>query len=452
MKNIIYTGLLALGLFSCELADKEFNASTGSADFTKTVVVGDSYLAGYMDNALYAEGQENGIGAILSNQLSAVGNTLNKLPLIEAGKSIGSMQNGKYVLQIVDGALSPVPTEGDVSLLSDQSKWVNADVPFANVSVPGAKAIHLVSPLLGDYTLGEGNFNPFYSRFATMPGTSTVVEDALVNEPRFFVYWAGINDVLDYASNGGVGSESGLEPGDITSTDAFAESVNGAIAMLSANNTMGVVANIPDISKMPFFTTVPYNALVLTSEQAQGLNDYYEQVLDYNNNAELLGLPTITFVEGPNAFVIEDATYPLQIRQMNATEKVLLSAQSEIASWPTGQVLPLTDGVVLTDAELKSIADATTEFNAIIKTAASNLSLADMNTWFNSLAETGLLVDGNLYTTTFVSGNVFSLDGLHPSMKGAALFANEFIKAINTKYNANIPSADVNNQPGIVFP
>ncbi|WP_282036339.1 SGNH/GDSL hydrolase family protein [Saccharicrinis aurantiacus] len=449
MKNIIYTGLLALGLFSCELADKEFNASTGSADFTKTVVVGDSYLAGYMDNALYAEGQENGIGAILSNQLSAVGNTLNKLPLIEAGKSIGSMQNGKYVLQIVDGALSPVPTEGDVSLLSDPSKWINADAPFANVSVPGAKAIHLVSPLLGDYTLGEGNFNPFYSRFATMPGTSTVVGDALVNEPSFFVYWAGINDVLDYAINGGVGSESGLMPGDITSTDAFGQSVNGAIAMLSANNTMGVVANIPDISKMPFFTTVPHMALVLTAEQAQGLNLYFT---DYNAAATANGLPTMDFVEGPNAFVIEDATYPLQIRQMKATEKVLLSAQSEIASWPAGQVLPLTDGVVLTDAELKSIADATTAFNAIIKTAASNLALADMNTWFNSLAETGLLVDGNLYTTTFVSGNVFSLDGLHPSMKGAALFANEFIKAINTKYNANIPSADVNNQPGIVFP
>ena len=34
-------------------------------------------------------------------------------------------------------------------------------------------------------------------------------------------------------------------------------------------------------------------------------------------------------------------------------------------------------------------------------------------------------------TTTFASGNLFSLDGVHPTPRGYAVVANEFIRVIN---------------------
>jgi hypothetical protein len=46
----------------------------------------------------------------------------------------------------------------------------------------------------------------------------------------------------------------------------------------------------------------------------------------------------------------------------------------------------------------------------------------------------------------------FSLDGIHPTSQGYGIIANEFIKAVNTKYNASIPLVDVSTIPGsLVF-
>ena len=45
--------------------------------------------------------------------------------------------------------------------------------------------------------------NPYYARFATAPGTSTVLGDALAVNPTFFTFWLGNNDILGYAAGGG---------------------------------------------------------------------------------------------------------------------------------------------------------------------------------------------------------------------------------------------------------
>jgi hypothetical protein len=52
---------------------------------------------------------------------------------------------------------------------------------------------------------------------------------------------------------------------------------------------------------------------------------------------------------------------------------------------------------------------------------------------------------------TFVSGGFLSLDGYHPNQKGYALIANEFIKAINTKYKANVPYTTCKSCDGVLF-
>ena len=54
--------------------------------------------------------------------------------------------------------------------------------------------------------------------------------------------------------------------------------------------------------------------------------------------------------------------------------------------------------------------------------------------------------------TRFVSGGAFSLDGITLNPRGNALFANQFIEAMNKKYNAKIPFAAVSKYNGVIFP
>jgi hypothetical protein len=54
--------------------------------------------------------------------------------------------------------------------------------------------------------------------------------------------------------------------------------------------------------------------------------------------------------------------------------------------------------------------------------------------------------------TQFVTGGIFSLDGIHLTPLGNALLANEFIRAINMKFGSTIPKINATNYKGIMFP
>ena len=70
----------------------------------------------------------------------------------------------------------------------------------------------------------------------------------------------------------------------------------------------------------------------------------------------------------------------------------------------------------------------------------------------NQLSSTaGLVSNGYTMTSTYVTGNSFSLDGVHPSPKGYALIANKFLEAINTKYGSNFKGVNL-GQYRILFP
>src|SRR5690606_29110137 len=112
-----------------------------------------------------------------------------------------------------------------------------------------------------------GQSNPYFVRFASSPSTS-ILADALAQQPTFFSLWIGNNDVLGYATSGGVGIDQtgNMDPtsyasNDITDPMVFANIYSTLVEQLSSNSTKGVVANIPDITAVPFFTTVPFNPL-----------------------------------------------------------------------------------------------------------------------------------------------------------------------------------------------
>jgi len=108
---------------------------------------------------------------------------------------------------------------------------------------------------------------------------------------------------------------------------------------------------------------------------------------------------------------------------------------------------------VLDLAEIEAISVAIASYNQTITTLASqfNLALVDLSNKMKG-AKTGLVYDGLRFTTTFVTGGLFSLDGVHFNPQGNAIVANYFIDAINQQYQAKISKINITKYPGIVFP
>lgn len=108
-----------------------------------------------------------------------------------------------------------------------------------------------------------------------------------------------------------------------------------------------------------------------------------------------------------------------------------------------GISLPLADKWVLLPSEQAEITVATEAFNQIIAATASQAGLAfvDAYTLLNQLANGGITSGDFTLTSSLVTGSAFSLDGVHPTARGYALIANEFMKAIDVTYGSNFEAS-----------
>ncbi len=273
----------------------------GEADFTTFVAIGNSLTAGFKDGELFRNGQEHSVANLMAGQLMHTGLSSFSQPLMKDELGFGN----RLVLAEADGSLMPVPAPGNPDPANSENIF-GAEGPFHNLGVPGAKVQHLLIK-------GYGTLNPYFRRFAAEPATSSVVADALALQPTFFSLWVGNNDILGFATSGGKGDV-------ITSLTEFNNAYQAIISEMTRSGAKGVVANIPDITSIPFFTTVPYNALPLADQATvDQLNSAYQEA------------PHISFSLGMNALVAEDNTHPAGIRQMKEGELVLLTALAGIS-------------------------------------------------------------------------------------------------------------------------
>lgn len=427
-KYILLFALLAI-LFSCKPELDEFSPSSGNADFSNYVALGNSLTAGYADGSLYRSAQLNSYPSILAKQFAKAGGGDFVQPLMEGEYGIvpGKLKLGYPVDCLGNVSLGPVPDNGPLDPIAPVGYAVD------NMGVPGAKAVHLLFP-------GYGQLNPYFGRFASSP-TASVIGDAVSQNPTFFTLWIGNNDALGYATSGGIGDT-------LTGQLYFEGQMNAILGNLTANGAKGAIANIPDISAIPFFNTVPSNSYVITQDQADTLNKY-------------LGPLGFSYQAGPNYFIIEDPVAPLGFRQMVEGELLLLTVPQDslkCAYWggfnPEAQLpLPIPKQYVLTLDDISNLENAISGYNQTIKNLADmyNLAYVDMNSEFDKL-KSGVVVDGVTLNTTFVTGNAFSLDGVHATQMGYAYAANLFINAINAKYSANIPIVSITNYPSVVLP
>ena len=70
---------------------------------------------------------------------------------------------------------------------------------------------------------------------------------------------------------------------------------------------------------------------------------------------------------------------------------------------------------------------------------------------YNQVNNGGIVANGQTMTSTFITGGMFSLDGVHPSPRGNALTSNKFLEAINSKYGSNLQGVNIGNYP-VLFP
>jgi phospholipase/lecithinase/hemolysin len=499
MKNTIkfMIGLLAIGLVSCEpefenaVTDEGFY-DAGDADFSTYVSLGNSLTAGYADSALYISGQEDSYPNIMAEQFGFVGGGDFTQPLTSdnlGGLLLDGVQIlGNRLVLSADENGNRFPTPLDGTPTTDVT--TSATGPFNNMGVPGAKSFHLVTPNYGSVAgVANGTANPWYARFATSE-SSTVLEDAVSLNPTFFSLWIGNNDILGYATSGGSGVDQAgnLDPStyggnDITDPNVFAAAYSAQVDALVAGGAKGVLLNIPDVTSIPYFTTVPAQSIPLDAATAGAVNAQFAQ---YNDQILPLlvqfGVITqeeadsrvVNFVEGINYPIIVDndltdvsqvlqgppgnlpeelANLLGQLRQATSDDLIVLPASSVLGSVPdpsnplgvVGVSIPLENQWVLTTTEQARVAAAGAAYNAVIQglAAANELGYGDMKSALADVAANGAPYNGGVLESTYGSGGAFSLDGVHPTPRGYAFTANTIIDVINTTYNASIPKVDI---------
>lgn len=483
-KIIISTFAISALLFttSCEDDfDNDVNdvvVTKGEADFSKYISLGNSLTSGYRDAALYRSGQNESYPSMIAAQMKLAGGGEFKQPLMP--NDTGGFTNlfnpttgdfaGKYTLTVVNGALSPGPTAPGAAL-----DVITSGGPYQNMGVPGAKVVHLLAPGYGNpagLTPTNPTANPYFVRFASS-ATTSVIGDALSQNPTFISLWIGNNDVLGYATSGGDGSNP-ITPVDGAVGVGFTNTYTALVGLLFPAGTTrkGIIANIPNVTSVPYFTRVPAMPLTnLTTTQVTQLNTAYATYNAGLLNAKTLGAINdaeyqrrlIKFTAGAvaNGAVIADkdlttVTGLPKYRQTTAKDFILLPASRVLTPQAGGGTsVPLEDKLVLTESEAAKVTTATIAFNTAIKSVANakNLAFVDANAKMEELnSKSGITWDGVKYTATFVSGGAFSLDGVHLTGRGYAIIANEFIKTINDKYKSTLPQVNPNNYSGVTFP
>jgi len=373
---------------------------TGSADFSRYIALGNSLTAGYQSGGLVETFQKARYPALIAR---AAGVGTFEMPLISE-PGIPPLMFPASLTPVVLDTLSGV----GVPLNSTYAGIFN------NLGIPGATLNQIL-------TAGPGfpqNINPFFALVLRDQGLgATALEQAINFQPTFATVWLGANDVLQSMLKG---SDQLMTP-----AASYNDDFRTLIDSLRAHSSGVVAANVLDITISPYSTTVPPILVDPITHQP---------ILNPQTNQPI---PLIGVVQGIPGPLPMDAL-------------VLLNAGPYIAQGigipsivPGGTDIPLDDSLIVDAVERANIRTRVQEYNMAIDSlcANRNIPIVDMYSFFNDLTANGAFIRGDLFTTDYISGGLFTVDGLHPTNLGYNLVANEFIKVINASFNASLPGA-----------
>jgi lysophospholipase L1-like esterase len=265
--------------------------------------------------------------------------------------------------------------------------------PYNNLGIPGANAVDYASKT----TDGGGPYD------LVLRGLGTAPAQAVALHPTFITLWIGSNDVL-----GAVVRGTTIDGETLTPTPAFRVAYGQIVNTLKASGATIYAATIPDVTTLPFVTTIPP---VVVNPATR------EPVIVDGQPVPLLGpggsLPSGTFV--------------------TLAASSLLNRGVGIPRYLGGTGEPLPAEVILDPAEIATLKDRVFAHNRAIRdiSEANGVTVVDMNQFVADITANGYLVGGLKLTADYLTGGLYSYDGIHPTDLGYAVIANEFIRVIN---------------------
>lgn len=425
-KNIkLYIGLATITLAaSCAPEIGSFEPSAGSqADFSKYIAIGNSLTAGFADGGLYLEGQKVAYPNLIAEQLKQVGSGAFTSPFFAEANRNGSgylqlaaLVNGRPVMKNITDNLA----------YRAAGKLIKYTDPIQNLGVPGMRLDLAFAPFFS-------SANMYFERLLPEDkvGSTRYFDYSTSQGHTFFSLWLGNNDALGYATNGGF--SSGDPTTVLTSVETFTGAYTQYVNKLTEGGNKGVVATIPDVTAIPYFSTVTTAQLV--AGVTASTNGVYTKIY----------IRTASTVREATAEDLFGLTFPTD---------TLGKTSNGIPGYGLIPENPLHDKFVLDKDEIIEVSTRVSDFNKAIKTIAEskNLAIADTHAFLNRVKNPGMIVNGMGINASFITGNAFSLDGVHLTPIANALVANLFIDAINAKYASRIPKVDVTKYSGVKFP
>ncbi len=349
--------------------------------FSAYYSIGDSLAAGYANNTLVESHQATSVPALLARQ-AAVADF--QQPLIsEPGIP------PEYTLT----RLVPSPIVAPKADTAGAPRNAGLARSYNNLAVPGATVVDALSR-----ATDSGGFHDVILR-----GRGTQVAQVVAARPSFVTVWIGNYDVLGAVIRG-----RAVEGVTVTPAAAFRAAYEQVIAAVRATGARVVTANLPDVTAIPYVTTL--SRLVLNPATGQPLVINGQQV-------PLLGpagpLPPGTLV--------------------TLAAGTLIAQGHGIPTAAGGRGTALPDEVILDAAEVSFLRDRVNANNQAITeiAAAASIPVVDVSAFYRALLSGGYTVGGVVLNNNFLTGGIISYDGVHPTDLGYAILANEWIRVIN---------------------
>jgi lysophospholipase L1-like esterase len=374
--------------------------TTSTVNFGTYVAYGDSLTAGYMSSSLVETRQKNSFPAQIGRQAKL--RDFQQPLMGEPG----------IPPELILVSLLPSPLIAPKATTQGQPKNFGLATPYHNLGVPGATVADFLTR-----TTDGGGFHDLILR-----GKGTAIAQGISLRPDFVTLWIGTNDVLGAAIRG-----VAIDGVTLTPAATFRQLYSQAVSTIKASTAAALIiaANLPDVTTIPFVTTIkPYVVNPTTSQP----------VLVNGQTVPLIG-PTGPLP--PNSYVTL-AGSPLIAKGIGVP----------ISAGGTGQPLP--GDVVLDPSEVSIIQARVVENNRAIQDicAAASIPVVDVNALLTDIITNGRSYGGVRLSGSFLTGGLFSYDGVHPTEVGYAIVANEFIKAIRAK-GGTLPDVELGDLLGV---
>jgi hypothetical protein len=400
-------------------------STAGAQQFTQYVALGDSLTAGWQSGCLVQRNQ-------LTNYPSQLASILYsgdfELPLVQ---EVPLSNSGAPQCL---GAVFVPPASLSVEPMSEMDGPLNALLPrpYNDLAIPGADVADLTTLTHGDPNGSSlEQLSALILRNVTgspFDGTSAVDQAGVLLAPAassaIATLWIGNNNTLGASTSGIV-----VDGVTLVSQADFQASYSAIIAGIPPGVQL-VVANIPDVTAIPFSSTIPP---ILVNP------DTRQPVIIDGSVVPLLGPGDAGYPCTPVPPDAGCALPPGTLVNLPASSLLAQGIGVPKAAGGTGFPLPhgsvdatgAHPGVVLYPDDIALLQQRTSEYNSVIASSSNGAVLVDTNARFTEIAQHGYSIGGITLTTAFLTGGIFSYDGVHPSTIGYTIVASEFIKAIN---------------------